>query len=82
MSRWPVNTRPPGSNWLTGAAAPLSVNGWHPSCRSRTEEDTSDEDIRAAAERDTVQEVEYRAELPEGKPQGSDGGLLPSGLPD
>ncbi|MGL4183155.1 hypothetical protein [Enterobacter ludwigii] len=31
---------------------------------SLTEENTSDEDIRAAAERDTVREVEYRAALP------------------
>ena len=31
---------------------------------SLTEEDATDEDIRAAAERDTVREVEYRAALP------------------
>nr|WP_261905585.1 hypothetical protein [Escherichia coli]CAH8250734.1 Uncharacterised protein [Escherichia coli] len=31
---------------------------------SLTEEDATDEDIRAASERDTVREVEYRAVLP------------------
>lgn len=31
---------------------------------ARTEGDAGDEDMRAAAERDTVREVEYRAELP------------------